>query len=163
MRRTMILTLIFVVVAALAAPAMAQKDGKKGKKKPRFIEMVVEVDYSGPHAGVMTPVRSAGWCGNGTDVSPCLYVVPPFPTAKYLKVEVEDQSGLSAGGWLSQGDTNGDGFYDSFGHFCGAHSEPVEIGSGTIEIALMEGICRDSSGPSVVTSGKIKLTFSNLP
>ena len=160
MKRALTFLIVGTLVAgSLGAPASA---GKR-KKKPKRVEHVVELTYNGGHLGANTPVVSGGACVNGQDAFACL-VTPTTTLDKYVKVEVQDSSGQKAGGFLSQNDADGDGLKDGYGNFCGAGSEsvPIETPGAVLEVSLYAGVCADGS-PSVVTSGKVVLTFSNQP
>ena len=156
MRKTITTVLaVGLIAGALLAPSA---DAKKPKKaKPR----VVSDTYDAPAIGIATPVASGGGstCAGGNNVG-CV----EFPTTskdKYVKIEVTDQSGQQAGGYLSQGDTDGDGVGNLFGDFCGAHAAPVAITPGVpLKVSLYNGTCADGS-PSTVTTGTVKATFTS--
>ena len=154
MRKTITTVLaVGLIVGAFMAPSA---DAKKKKPKPR----VVTDTYDAPAIGVSTAVASGGasGCTGGNNIG-CV----EFPTTakdKYIKVEVTDQSGQPAGGYLSQGDTDGDGVGNLFGDFCGAHLAPVAITPGApVKISLYNGTCVDGS-QSTVTTGTVKATFT---
>lgn len=154
MRKTIMLVLtIGLIAGAFMAPSA---DAKKKKPKPR----VVSDTYDAPAVGVATPVVSGGasGCTGGNNVG-CV----EFPTTakdKFVMIEVTDASGQKAGGYVSQGDTNGDGVGDLFGDFCGAHAGPVAITPGIpLKVSLYNGTCADGS-PSTVTTGTVKATFT---
>jgi hypothetical protein len=155
MRKTITAVLAVALVAgAFMAPAADAK--KKKKAKPR----VVTDTYDAPAIGAATPVVSGGasGCTGGNNIG-CV----EFATSskdKYVKIEVTDQSGQKAGGYLSQGDTDGDGVGNLFGDFCGAHLAPVPITPGVpLKVSLYNGTCADGS-PSTVTTGTVKGTFT---
>lgn len=147
-----------LVAGAFALPAEA----KKKKSKPVRTERVVEFEYSGPGVGIATPEASVGYCYQFPVADQCLAVYPEAGE-KYLKVEVIDSSGTKVAGFLSQGDLDGDGIGDLYGDFCGAHESavPLELEMSTVELSLYDGAC--GTGPSVMTSGTIKVTLSNMP
>lgn len=95
----------------------------------------------------------------------CINIIPPGAEYTYVKIEVKDATGLSAGGFISQQDTDGDGLNDGYGEFCGAHEAAValEIPGALLGVSLYPGFCSDASGPSIVTTGTIVATFSNMP
>ena len=163
MKKTLMVALALSLVAgALAMPAQA----KKKKKKPVRVEQIVEIPYQGGNAGVATPAYTGGAClVDPTQPFSCKSAIPESIDFKYVKVEVADASGQKAGGFISQGDTDGDGISDGYGQFCGGHAEPVEMTApgSPVDISLYAGVCSDASGPSVVTTGTITVTFSNLP
>jgi len=161
MKKFLVLAVVVGLVASsFAAPALAKK-----KKKPARVEEVIEIDYQGGNGGVATPAFTGGVCFNDPSLPfSCKSAIPSIP-AKYIKVEVIDASGQKAGGFISQGDTDGDTVADGYGQFCGGHAEPVEmtVPAAPVDISIYAGVCSDASGPSAVTTGTIKVTFSNLP
>ena len=155
MRKT--ITTILAAALVLGAFAAPMADAKKKKKpKPR----VVTDTYDAPAIGIASPVVSGGGstCSGGNNIG-CV----EFPTTakdKYIKIEVTDQSGQKAGGYISQGDTDGDGVGNLFGEFCGAHTAPVAITPGVpVKVSLYNGTCSDGS-QSTVTTGTVKATFT---
>ena len=157
MRKT-IITLVAVGLVAGALLAPAAEAGKKKKRKAR----VVTATYHTPAGGVATPVVSGGIssCTTGVANVGCIEV-PTTAKDRYVKIKVTDASGQNVGGYVSQGDTNGDGIGDLFGDFCGAHSSPVPITPGRpLKVSVYSGTCADGS-PSVVTTGTIKATFTS--
>lgn len=164
MKRMVAVAMVLGLLVGATATAEAAKKKKK-KKAPQRIEETVEVTYNGPNLGVSTPAVTGGGCLNGAPAFACLSAIPPFAEAAFVKVEVLDATGQNAGGFISQGDTDGDGIDDGYGQFCGAHPEPIALTTpgAPIDISLYMGICSDASGPSIVTTGTIKATFSNLP
>jgi hypothetical protein len=161
--------LVLLMIAGLIAGSVATAEAKKKKKKvsaPVRMEEVVEIAYTGGNIGVATPAATGGSClVDQTVPFHCLNAVPPFVEASFIKVEVIDSSGQKAGGFLSQGDVDGDTIADGYGDFCGAHPEPVAMNTpgAPVDISLFMGVCSDASGPSIVTTGTIKVTFSNMP
>lgn len=161
-------TIVSAVVVGLVAGAMVMpaEAGKK-KKKPVRIEQVVEVPYTGGEVGVSTPAASAGGCLNGTEVFNCKQILPPVGNFPYIKIEIQDATGLTVGGFIAQQDSDGDGLQDGYGTFCGAHAEsvPLELPGTAVGISLYPGAC-DNAGtpaPSTPTTGTIVATFSNMP
>ena len=159
MRKTLTTLLaIGLVGGALLAPAA--EAGKRTKSKPR----VVKATYHTPALGVATPVVSGGisTCTNGAANVGCIEI-PTTARDRYVKIQVTDASGQNVGGYVSQGDTNGDGIGDLFGDFCGKHRSPVPITPGRpLKVSVYGGTCADGS-PSVVTTGTIKATFTRTP
>jgi hypothetical protein len=161
MKRSIVVVLVMGLLAGgmLAGPAEAKK---KKKKLPVKVERIVEIDYSNPGIGAATPAGSAGYPVNfpdGVDI-------PTTGDDLFIKIEVLDASGQKVGGFISQGDLDGNGVNDDgYAEFCGAHPEPVSVaspGMPIIGIYAYNGVCPDGS-PSVMTSGTIKITFSNMP
>src|SRR5687768_8328833 len=143
-----------LLAGAMIAPADA---AKKKKKKPVKIERVVEVAYDKPGIGV-----AIGGDNGGYGLAfPTPAAVPATPEEKYVSVEITDQSGQKVALSLSGGDTDGDGFADTFASLCGATEEPIELPEPGMVIEDMyahNGTCADNS-PSIMTSGVVKLTF----
>lgn len=159
--------IVSAVVVGLIAGAMVVPAEAGKKKKPVRIEKVVEVPYTGGELGVATPVISGGVCLNGAEVFTCKSIIPPAGNFPYIKIEVQDATGLTVGGFIAQQDADGDGLQDGYGEFCGAHPEtvPLEITGAVIGVSLYAGAC-DNAGapaPSTPTSGTIVATFSNMP
>ena len=170
MRKTIsILIALALVFGALMAPAA--EAGKKKKKKKR-IERVVEFDYTLGGLGLSLPdnpvLGGGGVCrletealANGEIVC---HEIPTKVKELYVKVEVNDATGMGPGGFISQGDVDGDGVSDGYGTFCGAHEEPVEMTNpgAPLRISYYYGTCADGT-PSFPTQGTVTVTFSNLP
>lgn len=161
--------IVSAVVVGLLAGAMvlpAEAGKKKKKKAPVRIEQVVEVAYTGGELGVATPAASAGACLNA-EVFTCKSIIPPAGNFPYIKIEIQDATGSTVGGFIAQQDADGDGLQDGYGEFCGAHPEsvPLEITGAVIGVSLYPGAC-DNAGtpaPSTPTTGTIVATFSNMP
>ncbi len=164
MKRTIsVLLAAGLIIGMFAMPAVAKK--KKKPAKPVKVERVVELTYQGPGAGVVSPAASGGICPFSDPASQTCIEIFPEAGEKYIKVEMADATGLTVGGFISQGDTTGDGIGDLYGDFCGGHPEPIAMQAEmtAVRISFYEGACADASGPSVVTTGTITVTFSNLP
>ena len=165
MKRSLVLMMVIGLIFGAVATAEAGKKKKKPPAAPVRIEQVVEYEYSGGNAGAATPAFTGGACLNDPTMPfACISIVPPGAEFTYVKIEVADASGQKAGGFMSQQDADGDGLSDGYGEFCGAHAAPValELPGAPLGVSLYPGVCADGS-PSVVTSGVIKLTFSNMP
>ena len=152
----MILGLVFGAFAV--APAQA--------KKVKRTERVVEIEYVMGGIGVSSPAASGGFCPMTSPGSlECIEV--PILSAKeqYVKVEITDALPTTIAGFISQGDTDGDGIGDLYGDFCGGHEEPIALEGGTtpVRISFYPGTCADGSGVSFPTTGTIKVTLSNMP
>lgn len=163
MRRFLVLFLVLgLVLGSVATAEGAKKKKKKKKKKLVRIERVVEVKYDHPGIGVAplggypTSFPESSEIGTSAD-------------DRFLKIEVADQSGQKVWGFISQGDLDGNGVNDDgYATFCGAHEEPVEVaqpGTPILGIYAYSGTCGASFGgaPSIMTTGTITITFSNLP
>jgi hypothetical protein len=162
-KKTVVSFLVLGLVAgALALPAQA-------KKKPKLVTRTVSIDYKAPGLGVSTSQASGGVCPLDSSADPsnqpqCIEV-PTGANDKYIQVSVKDTDGLSVAGYISQGDTNGDGVSDLYGDFCGGHPAliPLTAPGVPVRITYYDGTCSDGTTPSVVTAGTITVKFSNLP
>lgn len=167
MKKLLVLMMILGLVLGSIATAEAGKKKKKAAPPaPTRIEKVVEHKYSGGNLGVTAAGVGGGGCFNDPSMPfACIKIVPPGSEYTYVKLEVTDASGQKAGGFISQQDADGDGLSDGYGNFCGSHPEPValEVPGGELGVSLYLGTCADGTTPSIVTSGTIKLTFSNMP
>lgn len=156
-----------VTVGLVAGAMVLPAEAAKKKKKPVRVEQVVELAYTGGEIGVNTPAASGGTCLVGGAAFTCKELIPPSADFKYIKVEVQDATGQTVGGFLAQQDADGDGLQDGYGEFCGAHPEfvPMDVPGTTVGISLYPGAC-DNAGtpaPSTPTTGTIVATFSNMP
>jgi hypothetical protein len=159
---------VLLMIIGLIAGSMTAAEAKKKRKPPVPVrrEEVIEVPYQGANIGISSPAATSGGClVDQTVPFHCLSAVPTFAEAAYVKIEVIDATGQKAGGFVSQGDTDGDGISDGYGQFCGGHAAPIPMATpgAPLDISLYMGICSDASGPSIVTTGTIKVTFSNMP
>lgn len=162
MKKSILVTLILGLVAG--SFAMTAEAAQK-KKKPKRVEEVVELEYTGGDIGVTAPATRASTCF----VDPampfaCKSIPSPGSEFTYVKIEVADATGQNAAGFLAQQDADGDGFNDPYGEFCGAHEAPIplEVPGAPVGLSITMGLC-DNGTPSIVTSGTITATFSNLP
>lgn len=156
--------IVVALTAGLVAGALVGPADAKKKKPVVRTERVVEVDYQTTGIGVATPARTTGVCPFAdVQAQQCVEV---FPEAgeKFVKVEVKDASGQKQYGFISQGDTDGDGISDGYGNFCGTHAEPVELASASaaVRVSFYPGATTDCA-PSIATTGTVVYTFSNLP
>ena len=162
MKKAITLLLVLGLTAmGLAVPALA------GKKKVKKVERMVEVEYMGGGIGIASPAASGGVCPMDPAASPdeqpvCIEVLPTIKE-KYVQVQMEDATGMSIAGYVSQGDTDGDGIGNLYGDFCGGHPEPIKmLASAPLRVSFYNGACDDGT-PSIVTQGTITVTFSNIP
>lgn len=155
---------VALMVGLVAASMVVPAEAKKKKKKAARVERVVEVPYTGGGLGVASPAASGGFCRFSDPAALECDEIPTTVTDRYVKIELKDASGLKQAGFISQGDVDGDGIGDLFGDFCGAHTEPVELLSpgANLRVSFYNGTCMDGT-PSVVTTGVIVATFSNMP
>jgi hypothetical protein len=166
MKRILVLLMVTGLVFGAVAGAEAKKKKKPVPVTPTRIEKVVEYAYSGGSAGIASPAASGGVClTDPTLPFACITIIPPGVEYTFVKIEVKDTTGLPAGGFISQQDSDGDGLNDGYGEFCGAQKEAValELPGAPLGISLYPGFCSDASSPSVVTTGTIVATFSNMP
>lgn len=149
---------VALALGLLGGMMVGPADAGKKKKKPVKVERVVEIEYSSPGIGV-APV--GGYPVNFPDG----LEIPTLAEELFVKIEVEDASGQKIWGFISQGDIDGNGLNDDgFANFCGSHEEPVDLaapGSTIIGVYMYNGACDDGT-PSVMTSGTITMTFSNM-
>ncbi|MFN2588421.1 MAG: hypothetical protein ABR613_09950 [Actinomycetota bacterium] len=155
-----------LLAGALVGPADAGKKKKKPAPPPApvKVERVVELPYQVPNIGVATPATAGGFCMLSLDNPGTCVNIPLQAGEAYVKIEVKDASGQKSFGFLSQGDTDGDGIGNLYGDFCGAHPEPIEMLSQSVplQISIYNG-ARGDCVPSIATSGMITATLSNLP
>lgn len=154
----LVLGLIFAAFAAV--PAQAAK-----KKKAKRIERVVEIPYTLGGIGVLAAGAGGGICPMTEPGSAeCIEVPILSEKETFIKVEVNDVLPVGPTGFISQGDTDGDGISDGYGTFCRAHEEaiPLEGGTTPVRISFYPGVCEDGT-PSFPTTGTIKVTLSNMP
>lgn len=155
MRRLVVIGLVVALaLSAFGAEAGAAKKKKK-KKKPKKIERVVEFEYVCPCPGFIQ-------LGSLTGGDPNLGGGPVAVGAKevFLTGVAEDLSGTAITVNINQ-DTDGDGFNDAVGLFCGETEEPMPINPG-LEMRVFIGDPGSCPG-SVGLGGTITFTLSNLP
>lgn len=159
-------TLAVLLSAGLVAGMMAMPaDAKKKKKKVKRVERVVEIEYTGTGVGVATPAVSGGICpAPSPDQTGTTCIEVPLQAGEtYVKVEIQDATGLQPPGFISQGDLDGDGVGDLYGDFCGAHEEAVPLENlNPVRVSFYTGTC-GSGVPGTTTSGTIVVTLSNMP
>ena len=153
MKKSLVVLLVVGLAASLAAvPAQA--------KKAKRIERVVEINYDRPGIGV----APAG--GYPTGFPEAATEIPTGANDKYIKIEIDDASGGSVWGFISQGDLDGNGVNDDgYANFCGSHEESQPVmapGTPILGIYAYAGACDDGT-PSTMTTGTITITFSNMP
>lgn len=165
MKRILILMMVLGLVFGSIATAEAGK--KKKKKKPAEpvrVERVVELEYSCP-CGINTPVGGPGFKLDGLtgeNIGGGTFALGADDV--YLTAEAVDSSGQKIWVSLNQ-DTDGDGFNNDVGSFCGATTEPLEVSRAEAVYRVFisgSGTCDDGT-PILGTSGVITFTLSNLP
>ncbi|HJR46104.1 MAG TPA: hypothetical protein VJ927_10925 [Actinomycetota bacterium] len=159
MKKALAIALSFGLLAgAMIGNAEA---AKKKKKKVVKVERVVELAYDSPGVGVAVQGGATGYPIG----FPSSQDMPTSGEERYVKVEIVDASGQKVNGSLAQSDQDGDMFVDDLGEpFCGATEEPIEFEPGTTVVGVYahNGTCADGT-PSIMTTGTVTLTFSNLP
>ena len=161
-RLVVLLTILSLTVGTLGVAEAAKNKKKKKPRAPVKVERVVEYEYQGPGLGFSSPAAAGGYCY--PEPTNCAQFIPEAGE-KYIKIEVTDASGQAVGGSISQGDLDGDGIGDLYGEFCGAHTEPITLAvEGTpFQLSMYAGTCYGTTTPSIMTTGVVKITFSNLP
>lgn len=166
MKKSLVVLLVLgLVFGSLLGTAEAKKKKKK-VKVPVRVERTVEITYNGPNIGVSSPAATGGLCQLDTTSPGDCVETPTSAEDMYVKIEIQDASGQSVAGSISQGDTDGDGVSDIYGQFCGSTGDtPLALTApgAPLRVTVYSGTCADGSTPSVMTTGKIIITFSNLP
>ncbi len=158
MKRGASLLLAVAVLALGLSPAWA---GRAKRTERTYV-----VNYYGPGSAGVSVMGNELYTVCPIDVehpSELCVAAPVQPGERYVSVKFEDLAGQAVTGYLSQ-DINGDP-YKSFGHFCGESEKPAKLpfpNVAYVQLWYGQGTCDDGT-PSVVTAGKITLTFSNLP
>jgi hypothetical protein len=148
-----------LLAGAYAMPA----DAKKKKRKPKRIERVVELTYSAPGIGATAAGVGGGLCPFADPAAQQCIEIMLEPGETYIKVELTDATGLPPMGYISQGDTDGDGIGNLYGDFCGGHTEPIPMEStAPVRISFYNGV-DPACAPNAATTGDIKVTLSNMP
>ena len=161
MKRFMIMFMVLGLIAGSIATAEAAK--KRKPKQPVRIERVVDLEYSAPGIGVTTPAASGGACPFADPTTQQCIEIPLQPGETWIKVELTDATGLPPIGYISQGDTDGDGIGNLYGDFCGGHEEAIPMESlNPVRISFYNGV-NPECAPSAATTGTIKVTLSNMP
>lgn len=160
MRKTLITLLIGGLIAGafLAVPADAKKKKKKYVRKDSYA-------YSVPAFG---QADIGGTCPDQPELNGCAQ----FPTTRkdrFVKLSIKDASGTTVLGTVSHPDSNGDGFVESLGYFCGSSDKiAIQPGQDVIVFPYMVG----SAGPleslggppqcaGVATQGTINAVFTS--
>ena len=151
-------TLATVIAAGLVLGALGAPMAEAGKKK-RTIKRKATATYTGFSA----IVEGNGFCDPG-----CV----TFSTSRrerFVQITMKDQTGLPVSVQVTQPDSNGDGFVDTVGAFCGK-SKKIAITPGK-PISLFiyghptTGVFEDFGGPTecqgTATTGKATAIFSN--
>ena len=156
MKKTLSIVLMALLVASAfaAAPASAKK-----KKKPS--QRVVEIPYTLGGFGVSTPGPSGGSCFTDPSMPASCKEIPLQVGETHISIEIQDASGTTVPGSISQGDANGDGISEIYGQFCGSTAEPLQLQDEftPVNLSMYPGVCADASGAGIPTTGTIKVTL----
>ena len=153
MKRTIAVALSLGLLAgALVGPADA------AKKKPKKVTREAEGSYDLP------PLVIAGTCSQTGAIGCVTFMTAP--NEKFVTAKVTDQHGQPVAVSVSANTDGQVGDDESYGDFCGETEEPIAVPPST-ELHFWVGAATDIgvSGcvPGAATSGKINVTFSNLP
>jgi hypothetical protein len=166
MKKSIVMLLVLGLIFGSLVGAADAKKKKKVKKPVARIERTVSINYTGPNFGVSSPAATGGICQLDTASPGDCLETPTTPDDVYVKIEIKDASGQAVAGSISQGDTDGDGVSDIYGQFCGSTGDtPLALTApgAPLRVTAYAGTCSDGSTASVMTSGTINITFSNLP
>lgn len=156
MKKIIVMALVLGLVAGMAvSPATAKK--KKKKKKPVKVEREAFGTYDSPAIGHPSAVA---FCSGSTG---CAQIALE-PKERWVKLEIEDATGLPVYALAGQ-DTDGDNFADVSFTFCGSTGdEPIEVEPGyEINIFISAGPGAPPACAGVGTSGRVAAVLSNLP
>jgi hypothetical protein len=153
MKRSITLLLVLgLIVGSLVGTAEAKKKKKKKPPAPVKVVRLVDFEYTCPCVGQYQFGSATGTnLGGGP--------IPVGSEDLYIAGEAVDSSGQPVAVTIDQ-DTDGDGFNDFVGSFCGKSEAPIPITPG-LEIRIFVGdpeVC-----PSAAAGGTIKFELSNLP
>ncbi|MGH2807872.1 MAG: hypothetical protein ACRDKT_11425 [Actinomycetota bacterium] len=137
------------------SPALGEKTRKT--KKERRVQRVEEAAYTAPAAAVTGAGLFVGACHHEEHVG-CV----AFPIKSHLElfvsIEVADESGLPVHAVMLHPQTR-----ETVAEFCGETEKAIPIAViSEVDIWLLAGACPGGT-PSVVTTGSVTATFSNLP
>lgn len=153
MRRPMA---ILILGALLASGSVIPGAEAQSRRKPKRFERTVVATYYGPAAAVSTPALLAtAWCHPYQSVGCVRFTMEE--RERYVSLELHDATGLTAGGLVL------DGTDEFIGDVCGMTKRPLAPGGGYVEVWLVAGTCYGTNTPSVVSTGTVVATFSNLP
>ena len=144
-------TLLVVLAAALVAGAFVGP-AEAGKKKPKKVTREVVFEYLCPCVGQY----QLGGITGGTNLGGGVFAVG---AESYITGVAEDTTGQAVGVKLMQ-DTDGDGFNNLLGTFCGETEEPIVI-NPALEMRVFVGDPEICVGAAA--GGSITFTLSNLP
>ena len=152
MRKTITVVLTGALIfGALIAPSA--EAGKRVKKR------TAKASYTGFSASV----EGNGFCDPG-----CV-TFSTKPSERFVQIKITDATGLPVSGQVTQPDSNGDGFVESVGAFCGKSKKLAIRGGQEVSIFLYghptTGVFQQFGGPTecqgTATTGKVTATFSN--
>lgn len=148
-------TIIAVLSAALVGGALFVPAADAGKVKKR--------KATATYTGFSAAVEGNGFCDPG-----CVRI-PTKPSERFVKLSAKDLTGLPVSVQVTQPDSNGDGFVENVGAFCGK-SKKLPISGGQEVILFISGhpttgVFEQFGGPTAcegaATTGTIKAIFSN--
>jgi hypothetical protein len=143
---------VVAVAAGLVAGGMMGPAEAGKKKKPKKVTREVVFEYVCPCVGAF---QLGGLTGTNIGGGPFA-----VGAESYLTAVAEDATGQPVHVSINQ-DTDGDGFNNGVGTFCGETTEPMPINPG-LEIRVFVGEpTTDCPGPA--GGGTITFTLSNLP
>ena len=147
---TVVLTGALIFGALLAPGAEAGKRVKKRKATGT---------YTGPSAAV----EGNGFCDPG-----CVRFSTK-PSERFVKMTIVDATGLPVSATVTQPDSNGDGFVETVGSFCGRSTKLAIDGGSELLVFVYghptTGVFEQYGGPTacegVATTGQVKALFTN--
>ena len=155
MRKIVAVALVAMVLASMQmAPASAQKKKKKKPPQPQKIERTFDFTYQCPCIG---RYQFGGLTGGNPNLGGGVF--PVGAGEIYLAGEAKDASGQPVAVAINQ-DTDGDGFNNGVGSFCGKTETPMAINEG-LEVRVFIGGPDICPGPAL--GGTITFTLSNMP
>lgn len=149
----------FKSIAVIASAALilgASIVPADAKKKPKRTERTAEATYYGAAIGVCYAPEHIGCTRFETT-----------PKDKYLSIEIADTLQTTVYARVFQ-DLDGSGPTTEVASICGRSEEPIPITPGATVVifiwgALLQGEPGPVDCPGAVSSGTIKMAFSNLP
>ena len=139
-----------LILSAFIVPADA-------KKKTKRTERMAEATYYGAAIGVCYAPENIGCTG-----------FPTTPKDKYLSIEIADTLPTTVYARVLQPLDEDSNLLTFVAHICGRSEEPIPITPGTavvVQILAVDGTrtAHQLDCPGAVSSGTIKMAFSNLP
>ena len=146
-----------VLAGALIFGALLSPAAEAGKKKAKTRKA------SGTYAAPSAAVEGNGLCDPG-----CV-LFSTKPSERFVKFTVTDATGLPVSVQVTSPDSNGDGFVEAVGAFCGTSGKlPIQGGTqlslfiyGHPTTGVFEGFGGPTACNGVGTTGTIDAVFSN--